>query len=131
MDFILQILFEFFVEFILQIVVEILVEVGLRRLSLSSWADKTVNAALAVLMYLALGFLLGWFSILVFPRAFIHGSKLHGLSLIITPTLAGLTMSGIGWLRARQSSPRIRLDTFAYGFLFAFGMSLVRFLFTT
>ena len=131
MELFLQIFFEFFVEFVLQIVLEVLLEVGLHKLSVTSWARKTINATLAVLMYFALGFLVGWFSILVFPRSFIRASRLHGISLIITPTLAGLTMSGIGWLRARQGSSRIRLDTFAFGFIFAFGMSLVRFLFTT
>ena len=131
MELLLQIFFEFFVEFVLQIVLEVLLEVGLHKLSGTSWAHKTINATLAVFMYFALGFLVGWFSILVFPRSFIRASRLHGISLIITPTLAGLTMSGIGWLRARQGSSRIRLDTFAFGFIFAFGMSLVRFLFTT
>jgi len=90
---------------------------------------KSMNAA--VLMYFGFGVLFGWFSMLVFPRAFVPGSRLHGISLIVTPTLAGLTMSAIGWLRARKGSSQIRLDTFAYGLIFAFGMSLVRFLFTT
>ena len=131
MELFLQIFFEFFVEFVLQIALEVLLEVGLHKLSVTSWAYKTINATLAVFMYFALGFLVGWFSIMVFPRSFIRASSLHGISLIITPTLAGLTMAGIGWLRTRQGSSRIRLDSFAFGFIFAFGMSLLRFLFTT
>ena len=131
MEPLIQIFFEFFVEFVLQIGIEVLVELGLRRLSVTSWEHENFNTTLAVLMYFALGVLLGWFSTLVFPHAFIRSSRLHGISLIVTPTLAGLTMAAIGWLRARRGSSRIRLDTFAYGFIFAFGMSLVRFLFTT
>jgi hypothetical protein len=131
MELLLQILVEFFLEFVLQIVVEVLFEVGIHRLSLAPWAHKTINATLAALMYFGSGVIVGWFSIVVFPNSFIRGSRLHGISLIITPTLAGLTMSGIGWLRARQGGSRIRLDTFAYGFIFALGMALVRFLFTT
>src|SRR5205823_184259 len=123
--------FEFFLEFILQIVIEVLFELGIHKLSLAPWAHRTINATLAVLMYFGLGVIVGSFSILIFPHSFIRSSRLHGISLIVTPTLAGLTMFGIGWLRARQGSPRIRLDTFAYGFIFAFGMCLVRFLFTT
>jgi len=131
MELFLQILFEFFIEFVLQIVLEVLLEVGLHKLSVTSWERKAINATFAVLTYFALGFLVGCFSIVVFPRSFIRTSRLHGISLIITPTLAGLVMWGIGWLRARQGSSRIRLDTFAFGFIFALGMSLVRFLFTT
>jgi len=138
MDFLLQIffeffliLFEFFLEFLLQIVIEILFEVGIHKLSVGPWARKTINATLAVLLYFGLGVIVGWLSVMVFPHSFIRSSRLHGVSLIVTPTLAGLTMSGIGWLRARQGSSSIRLDTFAYGFLFAFGMALVRLLFTT
>ena len=131
MELFLQILFEFFIEFVLQIVLEVLLEVGLHKLSVTSWERKTINATFAVLTYFVLGFLVGCFSIVVFPRSFIRTSRLHGISLIITPTLAGLVMWGIGWLRARQGSSRIRLDTFAFGFIFALGMSLVRFLFTT
>jgi hypothetical protein len=131
MELLLQIFFEFFLEFVLQIVIEVLIEVGIHKLSVAPWGRKTINATLATILYFGLGVIVGWFSILIFPHSFIPNSRLHGVSLIITPTLAGLTMSGIGWLRARQGSSRIRLDTFAYGFVFAFGMSLVRLLFTT
>ena len=127
----LEIFFEFLVEFVLPIAIEVLFELGIHKLSPAPWAQRTLNATLAVLLYFGLGFIVGWFSISIFPHSFVRTSRLHGISLVITPTLAGLTMSGIGWLRVRQGSSRIRLDTFAYGFIFAFGMCLVRFLFTT
>jgi len=131
MELFLQILFEFFIEFVLQVVLEVLLEVGLHKLSVTSWERKTIKATFAVLTYFALGFLVGWFSILVFPRSFIRASRLHGISLLITPLLAGLTMACVGWIRRRRGKLVIQLDSFAYGFLFAFGMALVRFLFTT
>jgi hypothetical protein len=129
MEFFLQIFFEFLVEFVLPIAIEVLFELGIHRLSLAPWAQRTFNATLAVLLYFGLGVIVGWFSLSIFPHSFVRTSRLHGISLVITPTLAGLTMSGMGWLRARQGSSRIRLDTFAYGFIFAFGMCLERFLF--
>ena len=122
----LQILLEFFLE----VVAESIFELGIHTLSAAPWARKAINAAYAVLMYFALGVLVGGISIVIFPHSFIRSARLHGASLIITPMLCGLTMSGIGWLRARQGSSRIRLDSFAYGFIFAFGMALLRFLFT-
>jgi len=130
LNIIFKIIFEFFIEFILQIVGEVFVEVTLQKFWGAAWAHKTLNATLAVLMYFGLGVITGWLSIMIFPHSFIRSSRLHGISLLITPLLAGFTMAGVGWIRRRQDKPVIQLDSFAYGFLFAFGMALVRFLFT-
>lgn len=130
MELLLQIIFEFFLEFIVQIIAELFLEAAFQKFFAALWVRKALNATLAVIMYFGLGVITGWFSILIFPHSFIRGSRLHGISLIITPLLAGLTMSGIGWIRTSQGKPVIRLDTFAYGFIFAFGMALVRFFFT-
>lgn len=130
MELLLQIIFEFFLEFIVQIIGEVFLEIGFQKFSAAHSVRKALNVTLAVIMYFGLGVITGWLSILIFPHSFIRSSKLHGISLIIIPLLAGLTMSGIGWLRERQGKPVIRLDTFTYGFIFAFGMALVRYLFT-
>ena len=131
MELFLQIIVEFFLEFIVQIIGEIFLEVAFQKSSAAPWGHKALSATLAVLMYFGLGLIIGWLSIVIFPHSFIRSSRLHGISLIITPLMAGLTMSGIGWIRQRQGKLVIRLDTFAYGFIFALGMALVRFLFTT
>jgi hypothetical protein len=55
---------------------------------------------------------------------------MHGVNLLITPTLVGLTMATIGWLRRREGKLVTQLESFVYGFLFAFGMALIRFYFT-
>jgi hypothetical protein len=81
-------------------------------------------------MYLGLGLFVGWLSILILPEAFVRSSNLHGISLLITPVLAGFTMSALGWIRLRQRKTLIRLETFSCGFVFAFGMALIRLLFT-
>jgi hypothetical protein len=128
--FFLGIIFQFFLEFLLQIIGEVLIEAAFQKFS-SAPLTRRLSTFVALVMYLALGILTGWFSIMIFPHSFIRGSNLHGISLIITPLLAGLAMSGIGWIRQRQGKQRIRLDTFGYAFIFAFGMALIRFLFTT
>jgi hypothetical protein len=130
MGFLLEIILEFFIEFVLQIAAEILVELPFQRLARTSLTGKTLNTLLAFVLYFGLGVLMGWLSTLIFPNSFIRSSSLHGISLVITPVLAGLTMWGIGWLRQRQGMKVIRLDTFGYGFLFALGMALIRFFFT-
>jgi len=59
----------------------------------------------------------------------IHSCALRVLNLFLTPLLAGLVMALIGLLRPRKGPYRVRLDGFGYGFIFAFGMALMRFLF--
>jgi hypothetical protein len=131
MAFLLEILSDFFLEFILQIIVEALIEGTFQRFAGTSWARKALSVTLALVMYFGLGVITGWLSTLVFPHSFIRSAKLHGISLVIIPLLAGLTMTGLGWIRRRQDKPVMRIDTFGYGFVFAFGMALTRFMFTT
>jgi hypothetical protein len=39
-------------------------------------------------------------------------------------------MSGLGWLRKRQGKVVLRIDTFSCGFIFAFGIALIRLVYT-
>jgi len=126
MEFLLQI----FLEFLLQVVGGLITDVVLHALSRFIRSRRTLNALVTLIMYLGLGLFVGWLSILIFPEAFVRSSNLHGISLLITPVLAGFTMSALGWIRLRQRKTLIRLETFSCGFLFAFGMALIRLLFT-
>jgi len=49
---------------------------------------------------------------------------------LLSPLATGLAMSLIGWLVRRQEKETVRIETFTYGFTFAFGMALVRLYFT-
>jgi hypothetical protein len=118
-------------EFAVEIFGELLLELGLRSLGEPFVAREERNAVLAAIGYVLLGFLFGALSLLVFPESFVRSENFHGINLIITPVLAGLAMAGIGRLRERKGQTTIRLDSFAYGFLFAFAMALVRFFCTS
>ena len=126
MEFLLQI----FLEFLLQIIGEVLIDVVLHATSRFTWVRETLNAFLTAVMYFGLGLLVGFLSVSFFPEAFIRSSTLHGISLLITPVLAGFTMAAIGWIRVRRGNLLIRLESFSYGFIFAFAMALIRLLFT-
>ncbi len=130
MEIIFEVLFQFLFEFLLQIVFEGLVEVGLHGLADVFKSEKDRNPVLSFIGYLILGLITGAASLWVFPHSFIRSSRLHGISLIITPLLAGLLMSAIGNLRERKGKAIIRLDTFSFGFIFAFGMAVVRLVYT-
>jgi len=127
----MEIVFQIFVELILQLVGEVFFEVALRRLSRYGCAPQTFATGVALVLYFGLGIITGFITLLIFPRSFVRSSRLHGISLIITPVLAGLVMTGVGWLRRRQGQAIIHLDTFVYAFVFAFGMALMRFLLAT
>jgi len=127
----MEFLIEIFLEFLIQIVGELLFAVVLHFFSRFIRTRKTLNALVTGIMYLGVGLLAGWFSILIFPRAFVRSSNLHGISLLITPVLAGFAMSTIGWIRGRQGKSLIRLETFSCGFIFAFAIALIRLIFTS
>jgi len=129
-----EILFELLAQLLLEVLIELFPELLLElvwrslREVLQPRAEK--EPVLAFLGYALLGAAAGALSLLPFPHAFVHGSKWHGMSLIVSPVLAGVGMSIVGWFRRRRGEPLIRLDTFPYGFSLAFGVALVRFLCT-
>ncbi len=131
----MEILFELLAQLLLEVLIELFPELLLElvwrslREVLQPRAEK--EPVLAFLGYALLGAAAGALSLLPFPHAFVHGSKWHGMSLIVSPLLAGAGMSIVGWLRRRRGEPLIRLDTFPYAFSFAFGVALIRFLCTT
>jgi hypothetical protein len=126
----LEILIQLFVEFILEVFGGLIVDGIFHGLARISWLRKSINAISALILFFGLGVVTGFLSLLIFPNAFVKSSSLHGINLLITPTLVGLTMACIGWLRRREGKLVTQLESFVYGFLFAFGMALIRFYFT-
>ena len=127
----MEVLLELLLEFLLQIFGELLVDLGLRGLAEPFRKREGRSSLLALVGYLLFGIIAGGLSLLIFPRSFVRSERMHGINLLVTPLLAGLAMSGLGWLRNRQGKQLIKLDSFSYGFVFALGMALIRFLFTS
>ena len=124
----LEFLFEIIGEFVLQAVAELLVEFGLQ--SLKEPFRRPPNPWLAALGYFLFGAILGGLSLLVFPRHLVAMKGLRVANLIVTPVAVGLLMSALGKWRARRGQAVLRIDQFAYGYLFALGLAAVRFCFT-
>jgi hypothetical protein len=76
--------------------------------------------------FLALG--CGALNITLWPQHFIKNLSLRRASLIITPILAGLAMSALGSFLQKRHRATVQLETFTYGFLFAFIIQLMRYL---
>ena len=79
--------------------------------------------------YGLLGVLTGGLSLLIFPHPLVHPSRIHGISLLVSPVIAGIVMSMIGSILRERDKKVVRIESFGFGFAFAFGMAVVRFFF--
>ena len=118
-------LFEFIAELVLQVVFEVITELGLHSLH---QPFRRPIPWLTGLAYVILGAIAGTLSLWLFPALFIKRPWLRVVNLVATPLAAGALMAAIGAWRRRRNEDLILLDRFSYGFLFAFSMALVRFI---
>ena len=124
MEFLFELLFEFIGELLLQLVTEVLFEVGLH--SLAAPFKRKPNPFLASVGYVLFGAAAGGLSLWAFPSLFISSHAGRIANAVITPFIAGGCMAAIGAWRRRRDQELIFLDRFAYGYLFALVMALVR-----
>ena len=127
MEIIFELLFQFVFEFLLQIVFEVLAELGMH--SVKEPFKKPPNPWFAAIGYAILGAIAGALSLWIFPTLFLVSEIAQIAGLVLTPVVAGLAMAAFGAWRHRRNQTIIRLDKFAYGYLFALAMAVVRFAF--
>jgi hypothetical protein len=118
----LQFLFEIFA----QAIFELVAELGVRCISEPFRRPEPSSPIMAAIGYLIYGAVAGGLSLLL-PKMFAVPSPLRLANLIITPIACGYVMALVGRFRERRGDQPIRLDTFAYGYLFAVSMAAVRF----
>ena len=121
----LEFLFEILGEFLLQAIVEFFVELGIH--AGSKPLRKPTNPWIAAVGYALFGAVLGWLSLLLFPSHLVTSQALRIVNLVLTPIAAGLLMCAMGAWRAKRGQAVLRIDKFAYGYLFALALALVRF----
>ena len=126
MEVIVEIVIQFFAEFLLQIIGELLINLGFHAAS-GKLPNRKSSPILAGAGYVSLGAILGFVSILIFPDSFLLNPTHKTVNLLITPVIVGFTMSLLGNIRKKKGKDTIRLDTFIFGFVFAFAMAFVRF----
>lgn len=129
-EFLLEMLFELVGEFLLELVMAAVLDLVLRAIA-KAFETRFANPVLALASYVVLGALSGGLSLLFFPHPLVHPSRLHGINLLVSPTATGLAMSLIGSMLSRQNKKVTRIESFGYGFAFAFGIALIRFLFAS
>ena len=131
MEFLFEIIVELFGETLLQLFFQVFAEVGLHSFNGMRDRDRTrtpVNPWLAGVGYLMFGAIAGGISLWFKPDLFIASHKLRLLNLVITPLAAGLLTMVLGAWRRRHDQELVRLDRFAYAFIFAFGMGAARYI---
>jgi len=126
---------EFLLEAFLELIAAAILDLASRVLLglFTSLAEAVKdNRALTGFMYALLGVLAGALSLLVLPHPLIHREhpiRFHGISLLISPIIAGLVLSSVGAVMRRWGKKVTPVETFGYGFAFALGMALIRFFF--
>jgi hypothetical protein len=124
----IELILQFFGEFILQVIGEALLEMGFH--SVAEPFRKPPNPWLAAMGYMIFGAVFGGLSLLLFSSLFV-AQPWRFLNLIATPIAVGGVMSLMGSWRARRGDDLIRIDRFAYGYLFALAFAMVRFFFAS
>ena len=120
-------LFQFLGEVLLQVLFEALAELGLH--SIREPFRKPPNPWVAAVGYALFGAIGGGLSLWVFPSLFMASHVAQVANLLLAPIAAGAAMAAIGAWRRRRDQELIRIDRFAYGYLFALAMAAVRFAF--
>ena len=124
MEEILVIVLQLAGEALLQIFGELLFELGWR--SVTAPFQKEPHPVLASFGYPLLGAAVGALSLWPFPALFVHSHAGRIANALVTPVLAGASMAAIGAWRRRRGQRVLLIDRFAYGYLFALAMALVR-----
>jgi len=126
---------EFLLEALLEVIAAaVLALVSRALLGLFRGVGEAVhhNRVLMVIVYALLGASAGALSVLVVPHPLLHlkhPSRFHGISVLISPIVAGLVLSAFGRAQRRLGKKITPIETFNYGFAFALGMAVVRLFF--
>lgn len=122
----LEIIIEFLGEFLLQAIGEAIIELGLH--SLAEPFRQPPEPWIAALGYTIFGAFFGGLSLLFFPSNLVS-RPFRILNLIVTPIAVGSIMTLMGAWRTRRGQSVLRIDHFAYGYVFALSFAVVRYLF--
>ena len=129
MEELLLVIFQFIGETLLQVVVEVLTEMGLHTMREPFQIRRNRNPLIASLGYAIFGAIAGGLSLWLFPLHLILSHSLQVVGLFASPLAASFIMVGLGAWRRRRGEELVRLDRFAYSFIFAFTMGAIRFAF--
>lgn len=120
---------EFIVEFVLEVLLQGAAELLFEVLSHKSrkTGRRQLHPVGSALLWIAVGALVGWLTLIPFPHSFLKDPTLRLVNLVATPLLLGAFMALIGRKRLANGEETVPLDRFWTAALFALSMGLVRF----
>ncbi|MEZ5690998.1 MAG: hypothetical protein R3D71_04960 [Rickettsiales bacterium] len=124
---------EFFLQIILQIILYPLLLIkdkndhyySLDDVGNRNRKDKSIIGSFFI--YFLFGCIVGWLSLFLYPEFLIEEQQLRIIALFFIPLLTGLIMMILGLVFSNKKKNTTESDKFIYTFIFAFGISLVRF----
>jgi hypothetical protein len=119
---------ELLFEILFQVVIESIIALILKSVRSVFEDSNPINPMLAAAGYLLVGSFIGFASLFTYPHPLFHPTRFHGVSLLISPLITGLLMSQLGRVLRRRGKQTVRIESFGYGFAFAMGWALVRFI---
>jgi hypothetical protein len=122
-------LIELFLEAFFELLGAALLDLASRAIAKLFEDSEVSSPFLAPVGYGLLGVLTGGMSLFFFPHPLVHPSRIHGISLLVSPVVTGVVMSLIGSMLRQRDKKVVQIESFGYGFAFAFGMAVVRFFF--
>jgi len=123
----IEFLLELFGEILIQFVAEALAEAGLHKVK--DWRDYKPDPWVAGAGYAVLGGFAGAITVWLLPHYVVHNEVVRKVNLLVTPLTAGGMMYLVGMWRARRGDPVLGIDRFAYGYVFALSLALVRYVY--
>jgi hypothetical protein len=118
---------ELLAEFLIEVAFAAFAGILSRALRLFRVKVQRADPAVATVTFGLVGVSLGFLSVWLFPHHLVHPTRIHGISLLVSPILAGLLMAQVGRTVRRWGRQSVRIESFGYGFVFALAMGLVRF----
>lgn len=121
-------LFEILGEVIIQVALEFLASLLARAARKLVSTSARQSLVFSGSLFAVFGAAAGLLSVRIFPHPLVHPSRIHGISLLISPVVTGLVMFATGRLDLKLGRKPTQIETFWIGFIFAFAVALVRFL---
>jgi hypothetical protein len=124
---IFELIFGFVAELVLETIGEILIEIGFHKTA-GAISGGTWNKILLAIIYAVFGGVLGWLSLLIFPKMVFPNAAFSIFYFVVSPIFAGFALMTVSWLidRGINNSRWLQPSKFVCGVVFALGYSLSR-----
>ncbi len=124
---------EIIFEIIFEVIVEVLGKYLTDYIAGPVWSSlkrsKLFEYFTTAIGYIIFGSIIGYISMLVFPKIFLKNSSLQLANLLFVPILVAFIVCIFGNWRNKIVLLKIKFEAFSFAYLFAFTVSFIRYYF--